>query len=202
MMTTRSSRTVRGVIAALVATFVALFSHSVADGTAPSRVGVLLALAFAVPVCVALAGRRLSLVRLSVSVLSSQFAFHATMMLGNPDTIPAPRSGTVSAGHHQDASVPVLDLATSVAHTDHDTVMWGAHLLAAIVTIFALRQGERAFWSILARRRFETVRALLAGPSEPTPRRELPAFSSSARTRPRLVSLSVMRHRGPPVAAA
>jgi hypothetical protein len=195
-MTTRSSRTVRGVIAALVATFVALFSHSVADGTAPSRVGVLLALAFAVPVCVALAGRRLSLVRLSVSVLSSQFAFHAAMMLGNPDTIPATRSGTVGAGHHQDASVPVLHLATSVAHPDHDTVMWGAHLL------FALRQGERAFWSILARRRFETVRALLTYPSEPTPRRELPAFSSSARARPRLVSLSAMRHRGPPVAAA
>lgn len=201
-MMTRGARTARGIVAALVATLLALVSHSIADGSAPSRLGVLLALAFAVPVCIALAGRRLSRVRLSVSVLSSQFAFHAAMMLGNPATTPASPAAPERAGHHQAAGVPALDLANSVTHADHNTLMWGAHLLAAIATIFALRMGERAFWSILRRQRFETVQALFAFTLEPVPTGERAPATAAVTVRPRLVTLSTMRHRGPPVAAA
>lgn len=191
----------RGIIAALVATFLALFSHSVADGTAPSRVGVLLALAFAVPVCVALAGKRMSLVRLTISVLSSQFAFHTAMLLGNPET--SISAATAGPAHHRNASVPTLDLAASVDHSAHDGLMWAAHLLAALVTILALRQGERAVWSILRRRRFETVWAILFVTVRPV--EDVDTYSPAVRpplVRPRLVTLSPLRHRGPPVAAA
>jgi len=160
-MTTRAAQATRGVVAALVATFIALFSHSVADGAPPSRVGLLLALAFAVPTCVALAGRRMSRIRLSISVVSSQFAFHAAMLLGNPDTNVA-RSGSAGTSLHRHENVPVLDLAGSVGHSEHDVTMWVAHALAAVATIIALRQGERAVWSILHRRAFESARSLFA----------------------------------------
>lgn len=193
-------QTARGIVAALVATFVALFSHSIADGTAPSRVGILLAVAFAVPTCIVLAGKRMSRIRLTVSVLSSQFAFHAAMLLGNPETSTSAASGPT---HHQRAPVPVLDLTSTVDHSSHDSSMWAAHLLAALVTILALRQGERAFWSIVGRRRFESVWAILAVTVRPVDDIGMPAPAPfSSRTRPRLVTLSPLRHRGPPVVAA
>ncbi|WP_147522462.1 hypothetical protein [Brevibacterium senegalense] len=70
------ARLVRGVAAGALATFVALFSHVAAGGHAPVLPGVVLPLVLAVFVSVVLAGRRLSLLRLSASVTVSQSAFH------------------------------------------------------------------------------------------------------------------------------
>lgn len=192
----------RGVVSALVATFVAVFSHSIADGSVPSAVGIILALAFAVPTCVFLTGRSLSRIRLAVSVLSSQFVFHAAMTLGNYSTTTVADTATVG-GHEHGTSSVMLDLAGSTAHTSHDSFMWLAHLTAAALTILALRQGEQAFWAIIGHTGFAIVRALSAfvvGWS-PYPRPIRPRVSLRRRL-PRLIVLSVMRHRGPPVVAA
>src|SRR5699024_8570924 len=72
----RHTRLLRGAAAGAFATFVALFSHVAGGGQAPTPLGVGVPLLLAVFVCVVLAGRKLSLVRLSASVGVSQTAFH------------------------------------------------------------------------------------------------------------------------------
>ncbi len=82
MRTSRAVRAGRGVAAAAFATFAASVSHALADGTPPPAVGVLLALTIAVPLCVALTGRRFSWLRLALAVAGSQFVFHALLQVG------------------------------------------------------------------------------------------------------------------------
>lgn len=133
-MSSRWSRVVRGLAAATAATLVAAASHSVAGGLMPSLVGVTLALFFAVIVSIALAGRRLSVVRLAASVIMSQLAFHVLFStIGDSAEV-------VTNGHHQ----TVVAGTGMVAHASGG--MWFAHGLAAVVTTLALVFGERAFY--------------------------------------------------------
>ena len=88
------ARLVRGVAAGALATFVALFSHVAAGGHAPVLPGVVLPLVLAVFVSVVLAGRKLSLVRLSASVAVSQTAFH---WIFSAAAASAPGAGRASA---------------------------------------------------------------------------------------------------------
>ncbi|UFS57826.1 hypothetical protein [Subtercola endophyticus] len=81
-MSSRAARTLRGLTAAGVAVFVAALSHALGGGEAPGGIGVVLALAFSAVVCVALAGKTLSLVRLSLAVGFSQLAFHLLFSIG------------------------------------------------------------------------------------------------------------------------
>ena len=81
-MSQRGARTARGLTAAAVATLLAGLSHSLGGGVGaqvPFGVGTVIAFAFAAMVCVALAGRTLSLARLAASVVLSQLAFHGTV---------------------------------------------------------------------------------------------------------------------------
>ncbi|GAA1667181.1 hypothetical protein [Microbacterium lacus] len=143
-MTSRAIRTLRGGIAAAVAIEVALLSHVLAGGAAPDAL--LVALTFVVSwiVCLALAGRRLSLVRLALAVGLSQFAFHAAFsVLGTPQAAAA--SGGVHAHHAM-----TMDAAPhATAMVAADPLMWAAHALAAVVTIAALYRGERAVRALL-----------------------------------------------------
>jgi hypothetical protein len=81
-MSSRWARVLRGLTAAFFAVFVAGFSHVVGGGVQPGGVGVVLALAFSAVVCVALAGKTLSLLRLSIAVGFSQLAFHLLFSVG------------------------------------------------------------------------------------------------------------------------
>jgi hypothetical protein len=188
-MTTRAARTARGTVAAAVSLFVALCSHAVAGGGMPGLAGIALCAAFATLVCIALAGRRLSLPRLSVSVVASQFLFHALFSeftASSGPVVPAMASmHTVTSGAAIHAT----------AHAAMPAWMWVAHAVAAILTIAALRFGEGAFWAVVM---LVAPRAL---------RMLVPAVTPSARpARPRhrirpfrhLAPLSPMRHRGPP----
>jgi hypothetical protein len=69
-------RFARGSAAALVATFVALFSHMAGGGPTPPFLGVAVPLFFSLVICTILAGLRSSLLRLTVSVGLSQLCFH------------------------------------------------------------------------------------------------------------------------------
>ena len=189
-MTTRAARAARGTVAAAVSLFVALCSHALAGGGMPGVAGIALCAAFATLVCIALTGRSLSLPRLAASVVASQFAFHALFSefaAGTGPVVPA------MDGMH---GMAVHATAQPMAHTAMPAWMWLAHAAAALLTIAALRFGERAFWAVVtlvAPRALRMLVPTVTPPARPAPPR------SPALVIPRLAPLSIMRHRGPPV---
>jgi hypothetical protein len=200
-MTTRWARFVRGWVAAAISVFVALCSHTLAGGAVPSVAGIALCLAFSGMVCIALAGKSLSLPRLAISVLLSQFLFHgAFSLLGSAvPTTPTPATHSMSELMSAPAVhiTPLVDSGMSMP-----AWMWAAHGVAAIVTIVALRFGERTFWQLLALTR-PTVRRLLALMAiAVTPAEPARPIETELLPRPRLVVVSWTRRRGPPAFAA
>ncbi|WP_135849316.1 hypothetical protein [Serinibacter arcticus] len=168
-------RVVRGTSAGTAATLFALAFHLLADGAAPSPLAILAPLGASVLVGVLLAGHRLSLGRLALTVTAAQVLFHVLFVLGAPSaprTPHAPHAGgphaapaaplthPMPAGHtgHVDpvASVaPVVGMAdaTHTAHAGHahgDVAMIAAHLAAALLTLVLLHRGERALERVRA----------------------------------------------------
>ncbi|SJN17110.1 putative integral membrane protein [Microbacterium esteraromaticum] len=125
----------RGAIAASFATFVALASHAWADGAIPGMLGIAVPWILSLMICTLLAGRRLSMIRLSASVLLSQALFHALFVLGSI----TPGGGFTPHVH----GVGSLNFQGAPVLVPEDASMWIAHGFAAIVTIIALHRGER-----------------------------------------------------------
>ncbi|MDQ4215871.1 hypothetical protein [Microbacterium capsulatum] len=203
MSGTRAGRTFRGLIAALVATFVASVSHALADGAPAPLLGVVLALVFAAPVCVALAGRRLSWTRLSIAVALSQFAFHGLMLVG------------VGAGSGSLASVPgghlhgaemvkalgATALPAGALHPDHSGIgMWIAHAIAAVLTVLALGRGEQAVRALIVLTGWDEAARLIAWRASAPFRTPSAPHAEVAEPRLLFAVVSVLR-RGPPPAA-
>jgi hypothetical protein len=200
-MTARGIRTARGTAVAGFAVFVAALFHDAAGGGLPSAVGVVLALAFAVPLCIVLAGRRIALWRQVTSVALSQLLLHLMFGLGSSET------GTVlqaPAGHagmvHADAHVQLTG-GDAMAMGHDNAWMYLAHATAALVTIVALRHGERtlhalAEFTVLLVTAITRIRAvpLVAPAGMPVQSRPLTLAA------PRRV-LGALRHRGPPTIA-
>lgn len=147
-MASRWARFVRGWLTAGISVFVAAVSHVAGGGAAPGLLGVVLAMAFAGILCVALAGKSLSRVRLGVSVAASQFAFHLLFSLGT-----GPAASVMSnAGHGHQHTAVLLTAGSAPASTmtmHNDPSMWAAHAFAALITVVLLRRGETAFWQLL-----------------------------------------------------
>jgi hypothetical protein len=164
-MTTRWARFARGWIVALFASLVAALSHTLGGAAAPSGLAVGVSLAFAGMICVALIGRTVSTLRLTIAVLLSQIILHALFSFGGPGgTLTTDASATTGLhGHPAAASAFTGGAVTgglgdaagaALAHVSHaGGTMWLAHLAAAVVTIMALRYGEQAFWGLLANAR-------------------------------------------------
>ena len=76
-----------------------------------------------------------------------------------------------------------------------------AHVIAGIITLLALRFGERAFWSVTDSARLVLARVLVVvAPIVDAPARViLPAARAALAPRPIHVP-STHRHRGPPLA--
>ncbi|TXN31402.1 hypothetical protein [Lacisediminihabitans profunda] len=206
-MTTRWARFARGWLAALVATFTALCSHAIAGGGMPSAVAIALSLAFSGLVCVALAGKTLSRVRLTAAVAVSQFAFHGAFSLLGEATLPP---GVGSAGMQHSAAqmaAQIADLPAGQAVVGPDATMWLGHAIAAVLTIVAIRRGERAFWGLfdLARLCVSAVWSLVARPvavRSPDPLASTVATERAIVPRPVDLVFSSLSHRGPPALAA
>ncbi|MGN7861766.1 hypothetical protein ACTJI8_14390 [Microbacterium sp. 22303] len=201
MLGTRAGRTIRGLIAALVATFVASVSHSTADGAPAPLIGMVLALLFAAPVCIALAGRRLSWIRLSIAVGLSQIAFHGLLLIGVGSG-----SGSVAAGigahvHGAELANVLGSTAVDAGHTLHlQPAMWVAHAIAALLTVLALGRGEQALRALLDLSGWNLIARLLT--AAPVPAHRIP--TAPRRVTPTLRSrfvLTVVSRRGPPLAA-
>lgn len=129
---------IRGFASSTLAIFVALAGHVSGGGQMPGPLGILVPWILSLAVCVVLAGRRLSLIRLALSVGASQFLFHVLFVLGTV----TPSGMTAPAHVHGGPLVlPAGGGVTDAVVADGS--MWAAHLLAALLTIAALHRGER-----------------------------------------------------------
>lgn len=221
-MSSRTTRVVRGLSAAAIATFVAGLSHVAAGGGAPGQAGALVALAFSALACIALAGRRLSVTRLTIAVLISQFAFHLLFEVGGGDD-----SGlAVATQQHHGHSVTTLipdaaagssgQLAESAAHSHLAGLMWVSHAVAAVVTIVLLARGElvlrrllqlarvgldeRPRWSLRlpAERALALVTLPVTENSSLRHRRRLFGSRVAPSLQEWMLTLGSLGHRGPP----
>ena len=200
-MTTRWARFARGWIVAGFSTFVAALSHTLGGGAVPGLLAVVVSLAFAGIVSIGLSGRTLSTWRLTVAVLVSQLIFHGLFTFGGAGGRLADTAA--ASGHAHDAGQAILltPTGTGVTTLDHGWLMTAAHVLAAVITVVALRDGERAFWGLFSTARL-AVHTLLRMPAAvPILHRPIAgtAFVTLAQPRERLAPLSAMRRRGPPV---
>lgn len=193
----RGPRVLRGVLAASVATFVALLSHLVGGGAMPGWVGVVVPWILAVAVCTLLAGRTLSLWRLTFAVVASQFLFHGLFILGMFGAPAEPSAALLS--HHLPASATTALPGLPQA----DLAMWLGHAVAALVTTVFLYRGERAVRRLLAlageiahavRRR---VTALAFDVAQP--RRTAPVAAPAQRLAPLGRHEFSVARRGPPL---
>jgi len=125
----------RGFAGATFATFVALLSHAwVGGGGMPGMLGIVVPWLLSVVVCTLLAGRRLSAMRLSLSVIMSQLLFHTLFVLGSI----TPAGGITP---HVHGAVPMSTAGEAII-VPEDAGMWIAHGIAAVVTIAVLHRGE------------------------------------------------------------
>jgi len=183
----------KGLSAAAIATFVALFGHVAGGGGIPGVWGFVAPLVLSAAVCVLIAGRTLSLVRLALSVLVSQVLFHFLFVLGSGATAAA-------STHEHHGTTTTLVVSHSAAS------MGVGHVVAAVVTVAALYFGERVIRSLAQIVRLLAARMLrpfaVPAPSTIAPAPALPtswrpftplALDHAASTAPR---------RGPPAFAA
>jgi hypothetical protein len=197
----RRMRFLRGWLTAGLSVVVAAFSHAAGGGAGPGLLGVVLALAFALPVCVGLAGRRVSMPRVTLSVVLSQAAFHVLFTLGATPATGAAATG----GHHTPlmVSAATAEGSAAVGMAMGGAGMWLAHAVAAAVTVAGMAWGRRSIRTALraaTRRAVAAVHVLATvGAVEAEPRL-LPVVVPAPRLAPPLRFLAATPHRGPPCA--
>lgn len=192
----RGERTMRGAAIAGAATLTAAASHALAGGEV-TAFSVFATALLALPLSIALAGRKIGMWRLAVAVSAAQFVYHwcfAGLGLFSPAEAAAPTP--LHAAHLAQLQTFVPDLAAAGAA---DAAMWFGHAFGAIVTIALLHRGERAMRGLarLVRRALPLACPLL--PVAPRLARVTPISQVSALPRPAM--FTVISHRGPPAAA-
>lgn len=206
MRHSRPQRLLRGLASSAIATFVALLSHVTAGGDMPAWVGIVIPWVFAMAVCTLLAGRRLSAVRLSISVVVSQVLFHTLFVLGSVS------SGSDAAHVHETHLSPAhLHGALAITPSAGGEVpamsgmMWLGHAAAAVLTIVALYAGERTLRALRTiatrlvawlRRRLSSMPPVVTAPA----RQILSAWRAPSIVRN--VSATPVSRRGPPLSLA
>ena len=154
-MSSRGARVARGFAAASVATLVAALFHMAGGGLAPSALALTLSVVFSSLGSIALVGKRVAAWRLTLSVLVSQFLFHALFTLSPSATFSGmPADGHLHAGMHL-TLVPGSTPATSAPGMTMPAMifgdspwMWLSHAAAALLTIAALLHGERTLLAV------------------------------------------------------
>lgn len=187
-----------------MAIFVALAGHVTAGGAMPGPLGIAVPWVLSFMVCVLLAGRRLSAIRLSLSVAVSQFLFHVLFVLGTvtPSGVVAP---------HVHGGPLVLPPSTGLSEGLSDAVaadgmMWIGHVIAAAVTIVSLHRGERLLLGLrdLAQQSVRWLQRridLVAADVRPRALSSAPLATATPVLRSALL-LSTLRGRAPPLSAA
>lgn len=183
-----------------MAIFIALAGHLTGGGAMPGPLGIVVPWLLSVMICVLLAGRRLSLTRMSLSVALSQFLFHALFVLGTvtPSGVSAP---------HVHGGPVVIPTGPSVSEAVvADGSMWIGHGIAALVTVLALHRGELLILALrtLAAQAVRWMRrrldAALVRPALPLAAHARGEFLLERASAP--VHLSTLRGRAPPAIPA
>jgi len=196
----RKPAVVRGFAASSLAIFVALAGHVSGGGQMPGALGIAVPWVFSFMICVLLAGRSLSLIRLSISVAVSQFLFHTLFVLGTVTP-----SG-VATPHVHGAPLVIPATAGVPEAVTADASMWLGHAIAALLTVAALHRGERLVLALrdLAvqvvrwlRRRVDHVLVLPVAPVAGGLRGRFDLERAVG-----LVLLATLRGRAPPLFAA
>lgn len=165
-MSSRGARVARGFAAAAVATLVAALFHMAGGGQAPSAVALTLSLVFSSLGSIALVGRRAAAWRLTLSVLVSQFLFHALFTLSPSASFSGmPADGHLHAGMHLTmvagpASASATGMSMPAMIVGESPWMWLSHGAAALLTIVVLLHGERTLLAV-ARFAFFVLRRLV-----------------------------------------
>ncbi|GAB3034874.1 hypothetical protein GCM10027052_10960 [Parafrigoribacterium mesophilum] len=200
-MGTRWARFARGWLAAVVSTAVAAASHTFAGGP-PSWLAIVLSLVFAGMLCVGLAGKRLSPLRLAASVVGSQLLFHQLFAsIGGSGWAPAAHVHGAEITGALGLTVPTG--SSQLVSAADATWMLAAHAAAAAVTFLLLCYGERSFWSVTAGAR-ALLRVLFPRELQPVPldAARPPKNLSRVLVLSPKAKLSVLRYRGPPAGSA
>jgi hypothetical protein len=218
-MTTRWARVARGTLAACFAVFVAALFHAAMGGGVPSALAITLALAFAIPACVLLTqGRKTStgLLRQALAVTLSQFVLHALFSLrpggaqfGGAQLGGAAGVAAGSAHLHAGSHLAMTSEASASGMAMHETpLMWLGHASAVVLTVVAMRYGERTLRVLLATAAIGIAVSIVAIIERITlvPVRATAAMLRAVDAQPVIlpaprVLIGRMRHRGPPVGA-
>lgn len=190
----RRLRALRGTGAALVAVLFAATAHTLAGGTPPPPWLVVAVTLLVAPACVALVGRRRSIVRLGAAVSAAQLALHAAFaVVGGA----APTMGT--GGHVHALDLAALVPGAGAAVDPAAATMTFGHALAALATWFLLAWGERAAAAVV-----RGIRRLLARPVGRMPAAQHVVDVTPVRASAALpaVFLSCVIRRGPPALTA
>lgn len=148
-MVQRRSRAQRlgfGWVVATIAVFAGAVSHLAVSGHLPGPLPLAVVWALSGMICVALAGMRRPRLATATGVLLSQGALHWLLSLSGTSVTLSSRIPGVAAGGHSGHEGGVGSLSVHVAGHAHALTapMMGLHLLAALLTFLAIRQGERA----------------------------------------------------------
>jgi hypothetical protein len=204
-MSTRWARFARGWLVAVFATLIAAASHTIA-GSPPSVLAIVLSLAFAGMLCVGLAGKRLSRMRLAASVVGSQLLFHQLFAsLGSSVWTPAAH---VHPGMEPALSAPAMSGSWHPASTSDALWMLVAHAVAAAATFLLLRLAERAFWGLPSSGLLGSARArlriLFRQGLQPVPidAPRTPSAPCNTKVLASATRRSALRYRGPPATPA
>ncbi|MGJ3191486.1 hypothetical protein [Paenarthrobacter sp. FR1] len=200
-MTARKARFLRAWAGAAAATLIAAASHALAGGNPPAVPVLMLSLALSGPVCIALAGRVLSLWRLTAAVVTSQALFHGLYSLD--PTSHRDVGMLAAAGGH--AGHAVHTLPSISGPLDHASPMMGlGHCLAAVATIAVLRYGEVTgvrLLTALGLRLIPFLRIIQPLAVEPGAS-VIPSDWAVRPLRNLGIPFLTMRHRGPPMLPA
>ncbi|GGI45657.1 hypothetical protein BCL57_001629 [Agromyces flavus] len=205
-MMTRGARAARGAAIAAFATFAASLAHTVGGGTPPGPLALVLALAFSIPLAMALTGGRMALLRASAGALAAQAALHLLYALGTPSAASAPSEYPALSHAAHGAPVVHLDGALVVVSHGHAVAMPLAHLVAAVATVGALVLFQRAVAAVSVAfatvvRGLRLVIVALRGLVAPAAPARVAATTWVGPPDPAIVLLSSLRHRGPPRAS-
>ena len=144
----RIERVGRGAVATLFAIVIAAISHLIAGSQMPSLLAVLITIVVALPLSVALAGVRLSLIRLFAVVLASQALFHFSFSMIGATASGAAASAMTHSSHSMHTAGSLIQNSGAAGVSNADASMWTAHVVAALATFVLLAFGERAFVTI------------------------------------------------------
>jgi len=190
----RQQRALRGAAASALAVFVAALFHTAGGGAEPTALAMIVSFVLAAPACVLLTGRRPALWRLGLSVALSQFAFHFLFGLGQP-------SDVRFRGTAEMAGMPGMHLAVSGGSgaAIATSSMWAGHVAAGLVTMAAVRHGERLLRRMLDLAARFLVHAVRLVSVTVAPVRALASCGAAPAPLAPQFRAGIRRHRGPPV---